>query len=245
MKRTIIFILPILFLISCQQKTEQKTSETQVENSIEEVKEPKEFICTDYNFKSVQEQADSLSFYMNKAIKSDSSTLPIWEHKFFCAFPNSFSAMESLFGYVDDLGSAPLYSTENPSQKYLDNKIFSDAIGFFSELKSIPPELYYKKYTRINIYGYWQADNIQGAFGFHFKLLNDTENVCKALSKFDDNEIKSVFRFIFDGPHPKNEYNEEIYNELKPLLYKKNERLGKLWTISYDNLMSEDDGHGH
>ena len=239
MKNT--FIISIIFLLfSCQQKNETKSSES---HSTEKSQEFKEFVPANYNFQLAQEQADSLIYFMNEANNSDSITRRIWEQKFFRAFPNSFSEMESLFAYDSELGAAPLYSTENPSYKYMDERISSDVIGFFSQLQSIPSELYYKKYTNINIDGNWQADNIREAFGFNFKLHSDTKNACLALSKYTDEEISSVFRFIFDGPHPKNEHNEKIYHNLKLLLEKQNHRLEKLLTLSFDQLMSEDHGH--
>lgn len=256
----LLIISILVILISCGQSPQSDNSDYQgkmkdsmfteidsnkTDNETIKVKKVVKFKCFDFDFQSPQEQADSLTIFMNRARSSDSLTKNIWEQKFFCAFPNSFNQMESLFGYDNELGVAPLYSTESPTNKYMDKRIFSDVIGYFSELKSIPHKLYYKKYTNINIDGDWQADNIRGAFGFHYKLISDTKNSCQILSKYSDKEIKSVFRFIFDGPHPKNEHNDEIYKDLKPLIDKQNERLGKLLTLSFDELMSEDDGHGH
>ena len=65
------------------------------------------------------------------------------------------------------------------------------------------------------------------------------------LSGFSDSEIESVFRFIFDGPHPQNEYNQSIYKELKGIIATEDKRLADLLTRAYDKLMVEDDGHGH
>lgn len=119
----------------------------------------------------------------------------------------------------------------------------NNAIGFFSELKSIPYEEYYKKYININIGGNWQADNIQAAFGFQYRLLNDTKEACSVLSLYKDKEIKSVFRFLFDGPHPKNEHNSTLYNTLKPKIENQDKRLGRLLTEAYKELMAEDHRH--
>ena len=77
------------------------------------------------------------------------------------------------------------------------------------------------------------------------RLTNDTEAACLSLSKRTDNEIKSVFHFIFDGPHPKNEDNEKIYNKLLPILTKQNKKLGNLLKETYNKVIREDDGHGH
>jgi hypothetical protein len=140
--------------------------------------------------------------------------------------------MELLFGFNDNQGGAPLY---NDGQKY---------IGLFLELKNINPNQYYTKLIEINIGGNWQADNIREAFGFHQKLLDDLEKASETLEKYTDEEIRSVFRFIFDGPHPKNDYNQEIYLTLKPQLEKKSKRLGKLLYEAYSTMTAEEVDHG-
>jgi hypothetical protein len=174
-----VFIISIIFLLfSCQQKIETTSLESQIK-ILSETQKPKELVCINYNFQLAQEQADSLTYFMNKANRSDSITKLIWEQKFFCAFPNSFSKMERLFGYDSKRETAPLYSTEKPSYKYMDERIYNNIIGFFNKLESIPSEIYYQKYININIDGNWQADNIREAFGFNFKLHSDTEYTVK------------------------------------------------------------------
>lgn len=211
----------------------------------EKVDKAKSLDCNNFDFNSAEQQADSILAFMEKATDSSLTNRIIWEQKFFCAFPNSFKSMQSIFGYDDENGAAPLYSTGNETYRYTDRHIMSDVIGLFSELNSIPDSAYYEKYIRINIDGYWEADNINEAFGFYYRLANDTEDVCKILSTFSDKQIKSVFRFIFDGPHPKNDYNEKLYENLKPKIDNQNKRLSKLLMESYEKLMAEDDGHGY
>jgi len=203
--------------------------------SFEQQSEKEEFICQDFKFRSYQEQADSLVAFMNRAQKSSSNVKQDLEKKFFCAFPNSFEEMKEVFGYDDVKGEAPLYNYP----------IGENMIGFFSKLESIPDSIYFDKYIRININGTWEADNIREAFGFGSKLYFESEKACKFLSYFSDKEIESVFKFIFDGPHPKNEYNEGLYEEIKPKIERQNTKLGQLFTKVYMKLMEEDDGHGH
>jgi hypothetical protein len=138
-------------------------------------------------------------------------------------------------GMSDENGAAPLY----------DYPKGENVIQYFSQLQSISDSAYYDKYVRINIDGIWEADNIREAFNFGNRLSIDTDNACKVLSKFSDKEIKSVFRFIFDGPHPDNEMNEGIYKDLKQKIDSQNARLSQLLTESYNELLAEDDGHGH
>lgn len=228
-----------------QTDKQTQTSEFIAEQNKEQEEKAKSIDCIDFDFHSVEQQADSLLVFMEKATDSSSTNREKWEQKFFCAFPNSFKGMQALFGYDNDEGAAPLYSTENPTHNYMSKRIFSDVIGFFSALQSIPDSAYYNKYIKINIDGHWEADNISEAFGFYYRLINDTKAASEKLEDFTDEEIRSVFRFIFDGPHPKNEHNEEIFQTLKPKIEEQNERLGNLLYEAYTTMMAEDDGHGH
>lgn len=243
----LLFISIFIVLTSFGQSTKsgnakqpEKLSETSTEiettttdHKTEKIEIIEKVYCTHFEFNSVEQQADSILSFMEKAKNSSSTNRILWEQKFFCAFPNSFKGMQAVFGYDYEKGPAPLYyEGEN-------------VIQYFSCLESIPDSIYYEKYVRINIDGVWEADNIKEAFGFANRLITDTENACNVLSKFSDKEIKSVFYFIFDGPHPKNEYNEKLYKKLKSKIDNHNKRLSRLLTESYEKLMAEDDGHGH
>jgi hypothetical protein len=253
-----LILFPLIALISCGQSKKSnnlKQVDKQIETSIsikttkiEQESENDSLVenvdCSEINFNSAEQQGDSLLSYYKKATDSTLITRMKWEQKFFCAFPNSFKGMQSIFGYDEKSGAAPLYSIENNTHSYSDRYIMSDVIGYFSVLESIPDSTYFEKYVRINIDGYWEADNISEAFGFHNRLINDTKAASKALSQFTNEEVRSVFRFIFDGPHSKNEYNEEIFEILKQKI-KQNERLGNLLNEAYSTLTAKDDGHGH
>lgn len=196
--------------------------------------------CISYNFKSFEMQADSINLFMEKALKAKPEEKNIWERKFFCAFPDSYAAMDSLFGFNKKAG--PLYHSETPEQLQVFGNM-SSHIDFFGHLNSIPSEEYYKKYVDICIGGYWQADNIRVAFGFGLHLLNNPKPSCEALSKKSDKEIESVFRFIFDGPHPDHVTNRKFYEKLMPKVKAENERLSNLLTSSYKKLISENHEH--
>lgn len=187
------------------------------------------FECMDIDKNQVKEQAASLAAFMEKAKNSDSINRKKWEQEFFCAFPDSFERMQAVFG--SGKKASPLYGYP---EGY-------NVIKFFSELESIPSAIYYDKYVKININGVWEADNIRDAFFFDSRLLKDTKNACKILSKFSDSEIKSVFRFIFDGPHPKNERNKNLYEKLKLKVDNQDNRLGRLLTQAYSELISKTD----
>ncbi|NGP89706.1 hypothetical protein [Fodinibius halophilus] len=256
----LLIISTLIVLISCDQSRKSGHSKNQhdekeipsakivslkTHNETKEVEQLESFEYPALDFKSPKEQSDSLQAFMERATNPASTNRQKWKLKFFCAFPNSFNRMQLIFGFDNEKGAAPLYSTDNTTRDYLDKGIFSDVIGYFSDLKSIPDTAYYKKYIAINIDGKWKADNISNAFGFHHKILNDTEDVCSVLSQYDASQIRTVFRFIFDGPHPKNDYNKKLYKNLKSKIDSQDKRLSRLLTESYENLMTEDDGHGH
>lgn len=198
-----------------------------------EMKKGEILTCSAIKFSSIQAQADSLTSFFKMAQVTKNEGKELFDRKFFCAFPNSFEEMEALFGFDEQKGEAPLYFGGD------------ELIYYFSNLTTIPKDEYYNKYININIGGNWQADNIREAFYLDERLRNDTRAVSKSLSKRTDEEIKSVFRFIFDGPHPKNDFNDQIYEDLLPKISRQNERLENLFTRAYRDLIEEHDGHGH
>ena len=199
-----------------------------------------ESLFKNYTFESIQVQADSIHQFAVKAMSGNTSNKNEWERKFFDAFPNSYAIMDSIFGYKDK--PAPLYFSKIPRK--VKSYVSSDShIGLFCQLKSIPADKYYNKYVNICIDGYWQADKIREAFGFGLHLYYNSKPTCKALSKKSDSEIKSVFRFIFDGPHPDNEQNKRFYKMLLPVVKAENERLSKLLTFSFNELIKENHEH--
>ncbi len=193
---------------------------------------PEPFVCVRYDFRSPKEQGDSLVAFMKRSRLSSPDARRVWEQRFFCAFPGSFEDMQLLFGYDSEKGPAPLYSSGEK------------VIEFFSELRSIPDSLYYLKYIKICLDGIWQADNIRDAFGLHQRLLDDTENVCRILSGFQDPEIVSVFRFFFDGPHPAHKHYSELFKLLMIRLDAQGGRYSTLLSQAYNEILAQDDGHG-
>ena len=81
MKKITIVMFCVLLLLSCQQKRETKSSTPKVkidkEILTETVQESEKFVCINYNFLSLQKQADSLVSFYTKALKSDSLTRPV------------------------------------------------------------------------------------------------------------------------------------------------------------------------
>ena len=211
MKKVFIFLTAALVLAACNSKS---SSNNNVESA--------SIDCSVFEFDNAQQRADTLlKYYDKEGLAADES--------FFCAFPETFSEMQKVFGFDAIEGAAPLY--DYPIGKHI--------IEHFANLNSIDKEIYYNKYINICIDGVWEADNIRVTFGFADRLMNDTDAACLALSKRTDKEVISVFHFIFDGPIPKNEFNEEVYNKLLPLLTEQDERLAALLEDTYNRMISE------
>lgn len=220
-------LISLLFACSPTSQPAQQTAEKPAEPTTAETT----FACEEMEYASHQAQADSMMKYYENAKVADSASRMMWEQKLFCAFPNSFEGMEHLFGYDDE--PAPLYHSD----------MINGIIPYFCQLSSIPSEAYYNKYIDININGNWQADNINQAFGFHKRLLNDTEAACAVLGLRPVDEVKSVFHFIFDGPHPDHKANKALYKELHAKVSVADERLGNLLAATYDEMISKEHSH--
>ena len=140
--------------------------------------------------------------------------------------------MQSVFGYHDETGEAPLYS--NPG---------GDIINYFANLNVEDSSLYFNKFINICVGGKWEADNIRQAFGFHNRIVNDSETIFPLLLERKDEEIVSVFEFIFDGPHPDNQTNKEIYSELQRVIPINHNRLEDLLKLGYENVINSEHNH--
>lgn len=87
--------------------------------------------------------------------------------------------------------------------------------------------------------GFYGADDIREGFQIYKRFKTDTKAICNVLAKRNDDAIESVFRFVFDSSHPKNEFNKEIYDTIYPLVNKENKRLGNLLKDSLETLIRE------
>jgi len=222
------FIITISF--SCWNKSKNPANFSTNINVAEE----KEISCSDLTNHHIQEKADFLLEHCNKMnlIKNVEEKVKV-ERLFLCAFPSNFEEMEYMFGFYNETGKGPLYLAPNGR----------NVINCFKNLSSIPKYEYYDRYINICVNGVWQADNIRKGFGIGDKLKNDTEEICKQLSKKTDEEIQSVFHFIFEGPHPINDINKRIYEEISPKIGQQDERLEKLLRQTYEEMMAKDYSH--
>jgi len=232
MKHTYLYVLLPLTLISCKKVGSVNSSAVQTKDSIEMTDAKVKVDCSDYQFKDENERADTLKKYVALALTVDDKTY--CDRVIFYSFPNSYEGMLKLFGFDKVTKAAPLYTWP----------IGQNVIKYFGSIQSIPKDVYYEKYINICVGGCWEADNIQQAFGLYNRLIDDTKSVCPILSKRTDVEIFSVFRFIFDGPHPKNKENALKYEDLAAKLMECDSRLSDLLKKAYEEVLLQDDGHG-
>ena len=185
-------------------------------------------------YENINEQAEVLKKYYNKATDSIGNEKAKYEKLFFEAFPTSFTRMKELYGFDDKKGEAPLYNYP----------VGENHISLFYKLKYVDTIEYYNKYIDICIDGKWEADNISEGFGIKGKLYYDTKKMLDVLSKRTENEIRSVFCFVFDSPHPEDSGSKEFYEELYAKVKTVNPSMAELMKQEYDRLLKESVTHG-
>ena len=239
MDRILLYLL-VLGIFSCHQvpETQQSFSDHLEAPSAQEPE-----YCTQQVFTSPKARAEALLFQYERIQTLDGEAQKDAQKNFFCAFPTDFKGMQLLFGYTDDQ-EAPLYEYPVTKTAYIQNYILNDLIGYFSEMTTIPEEAYYRKYINLCVEGRWEADNITHGFGLWNRLLTDTEASSRVLKTYPDKDIRSVFRFLFDGPHPSNEANKDLYEQLHTKLQDHSTRLTALLAESYRFIL-ENETHRH
>ncbi|MGB0431127.1 MAG: hypothetical protein ACPGLV_11685 [Bacteroidia bacterium] len=188
---------------------------------------------------------DSLCLFMQRAKSAKGEAKTYYELKFFCAFPNSFDQMFRLFGGFNSHEQEININCNTKSGAYIDRHILNDKIGFFNELQSIPRDEYFSKYFRICIGGEWHADDIQEGFGIAYRVIKEPEAALLSLKKFSDTEIESIFNFIFDSIHPNNDYDNNLFNELKSNFTIHDVRIDSLMTKAFTEVINSDKEHIH
>lgn len=219
-------LLFIIVLTSCYHK-KSSTVKSNTDASLNiEISD-----CSSSAKYDINKKANLLTEYYNDLKNISKEEKQRVEKLFFCVFPSSYKEMDLLFGVDYYTGKGPLYDNGMP------------IIEYFNQISTVPKDIYYEKFISMCVDGVWQADNMDGGFGFKQKLLNDTKECCKQLSKRTDEEIKSVFYYLFDEPHPNNQYSRKVYLKVKQAIAKEDERLLSLLQKTYNELISEDHSH--
>lgn len=161
------------------------------------------------NIPSKDTYLDPTSYYEIEDSEEDSDTIKLeivkaYNQKnclyFLDNFPRTFEEFLLLFGIDDNDGPMPLY---DQALTYIDYFfqcwIASDRSALFC--------------LNIIVNGTWEPDAVNY---FQKKMRNlfveESNFILNALSQYHNEEIQSIFYFILDGPHPRN--NNSFIKEL-------------------------------
>jgi len=120
---------------------------------------------------------------------------------------------------------------------------------FFRYLTCIDKEKYYNKYIDLCILKD-KTNEAQDSLDITFRiayepLLTNMKYILSLLAKRPVGDVKSMFRCLFHGPHPRNKYTEVDYKFLYPKIKSINPFMSKLFKEAYEEVIATDDGHGH
>ena len=166
----------------------------------------------------VQAQAELLVEYYEKALNCTGAARAKYEQLFFDVYPASFAEMKAMY-------FGPLSGVQ-------------DNMDFFRILQYVDKDLYYNKYIDICIDGVFEADGISDGFFIGSILCNDPEKMTSLLAKRTDREVKSVFFFVFDEPHPNKKSTQAYYDRLYAKISKANPKVARLMQEAYEQVLS-------
>lgn len=190
------------------------------------------------NHEAIEERAKTLDLYAREAMDSENASKVVSALKsYFQVFPSDFKTFQQIFGYRRD--GRGRFVAKPP----VNHTLFS---GFLPKLKSaISTKEYYEKMLSVGVGGVWDADEVNHLRRHLTEIV--VENVrlsIEVLSKKEEKEIRSFWRFLFDGPHPGHRLKRKYYDELYPEVRDLNPKIAEQLKLAYEQLLSEYDGHG-
>ncbi|MCY3713095.1 MAG: hypothetical protein OXH02_07385 [Gemmatimonadetes bacterium] len=154
---------------------------------------------------------------------------------YFQTFPDNFETFSAV------------YDSRRNVEEWLPPLVKHALFDILPSLREIIPENeYYEKLIGVGIGGFWNADNV-GALSHHLWQLipeNITLSI-RVLEEYEEKEIRSFWYFLYDGPHPEHPFNRKHYEELYPRIRDNNPHIAEQLKQAYEQLLSENDGHGH
>ena len=191
-----------------------------------------------------ESRVDSINLYFDKVLKSDGEKKKGLEKLFFELLPNSHLEMSDAM-YID----AAKKSQERKKNKYKEGyvpKILipNSWVKYLSKMDYYDKDAYYDKYFNICIGGEYGADYLRAGFEIYERFLSDTKIACEKLQRLTDEQIESVFYFIFDETHPEhNEENISLYKKMFFKIKKENIKLSELLEKTYKRMITEQRNH--
>jgi len=199
----------------------------QVESTSDEKSEKKGYSgVPDYLKNSQNNQIDDLKEYYEKALGKDSIK---YMKLFFVTFPANFEVFHSLYGFDDKTGPMPLYG------------LYVKHIAFFCKLNTTQSETdYFNKLIKLGINGHWDADGVGALQQCILSHINEKPDLTITLLKqFKDSEIRSFWRFLFDGPHPEDKGKKTQFDTLHKNIELIDKRMADFMQIEYLRLIKD------
>jgi hypothetical protein len=146
---------------------------------------------------------------------------------FFNALPSGFACFNRIFGYDD--GPAPLYS--NPLLHFLLPKI----------AETVPRPAYARKLVGLSVSGKWEADQTGALQREARSVLDaDTQLFGALLGEYSSEAERSVWDFLFGGPHPS---NTPLSPRVQAQLCAASTRSCELAKLAYEHALAEEQHH--
>jgi hypothetical protein len=183
----------------------------------------------DYSLKAeaVKTRIDSVLFlkhYFNQFAKEKDSLSEVF---FIRMFPDNFKEFKVLYGY------------EEKDQKTIYGDLYKNDEQLFDyQPKHIRIEEYIKKLIDISIGGVWQADSVNIIqMKINNLFVENSRLFIEILKKKNESEIRSFWKFFFDGPHPENQKN--LYNDVLNKLEKIDEPMIPIVKSAYEKAQED------
>jgi hypothetical protein len=235
----LLYLFIVVIFSSCAQQNDNKTSNSKTIVSVDQkyeqifdtlvtINKSDEPEFLDYVDDSIANEL--ISIYNH--LLADTLTRIEYEAELFYSFPSNFHDYKNLFGYVGKK-PMPLYSYG------------FEMVELFYSIESVDKVIRYNKYLDIAFDGVWNADCEQD-FIIGDLLKTDTKDFCEEFSKRSDIEIKSILRFVYDGPHPYDPGALKHYTQALDSVKKIDTRIAELMELlTYADLLEENEEHGH
>jgi hypothetical protein len=155
--------------------------------------------------------------------------------QFFRLLPDNFETLYKigilLIGNYDDrINFNPYTKNINKEKEYFKTEyFFINYCTLWSKMSElIPKKIYFNKILNLGMGGFWGSE-VTYALSYEIKrlLAVDIKLFVRILQKYNDDEIASLWYFIFDEPHPEYNKKKKEFEDLYCKLYKHSPRIAK------------------
>ena len=166
---------------------------------------PTIYLSTGDRYADLEHRAHLIRTYYHKIMNSTGQERAKYEQLYFNVYPASYIQFYTM--YSGDKSHRPFPASDE--DMYPGN----DWHWLFHHLESIDKEEYYNRMIDLDIGGWYAAD--QFCSNVERYLSTDTEFMVELLARRSYEEIRSVFRFMYDEPHPSHSDFVCLYEKVK------------------------------